>query len=297
MAQPHNNRANLSQGSIDGLELIYKIASLYSHCLGEIRIPLKTSDDEKLKSIMLPYMVVMYGKIITAYRLLNGYSLDDLHPEIQDITNDSVSLYDIIRSMYECFLQANFNISRARTPKDLRYMIYWWDYRGLSERVQLASTGDFDINDIDEEVKHIDRIANEVIKNHSDQLEEDIINFRKSKNQKLANWPKPVKLYEAAGIHKTQHDYLYKLNSIYTHCEPFAMMQVRYFIETNNNDLNRNILIHGRYIADLSLAAIDGFSRVFPEVKESIDSSPGLDLMIVKGKGYLAMSRASIARN
>lgn len=70
MTQPQNNRANLSQRSIEGLDLIFKIASLYSHCLGQIHIPLKTTDYEKLKSIVSPYMAVMYGKIITAYRLL-----------------------------------------------------------------------------------------------------------------------------------------------------------------------------------------------------------------------------------
>lgn len=294
MAQPQNNRADLSQSSVDGLGLIFQIASLYSYCLGQLRIPQKTSDTEKLKSIVLPYMAVMYGKIITAYRLLNGYSLDDLHSDVEGISNDSISLYDVIRSMYECFLQANFIVNRSTTPKDIRYLIFWWDYRALSERVLLTSTSDFKNEQLDEEIIHIDRIANEVINNHSLQLEHDIIRFQKPKSQKLANWPKPGKLYEDAGVHQSQHEYLYKLNSLYTHCEPFAMMQVRYFIETNNNDLDRNILIHGRYIADLSLAAIDCFSKIFPEVKDCINNSPGLDLMIEKAKSYLAMSRSSI---
>jgi hypothetical protein len=297
MAQPQNNRAKLSQESIEGLELIFKIASLYSFCFEKIRIPQKTSDSEKLKSILFPYMAVIYGKITTAYRLLNGYSLDDLHPGVEGISNDSISLYDVIRSIYECFLQANFIISRSTTPSDVRYLIFWWDYRALSERVLLASTSNLKNEQLDDEIKHIDRIANEVVKNHSDRLTQDAKDFGKYGNQKLANWPKPGKLYEAAGIHKSQHEYLYKLNSLYTHCEPFAMMQVRYFIETNDNDLDRNILVHGRYIVDLSLSAIDSFSRIFPQVKHSIDNSPGLGLMMEQAKKYLSKSRTSLKNN
>lgn len=295
MTQPQNNRAKLKEASIESLDLIFKIASLFSFCLNEINQPLKTTDTEKLKSIILPYMAVMYGKIITSYRLLNGYSLDDLHPGVDGISNDSISLYDVIRSMYECFLQANFITSRSTTPEDTRYLIFWWDYRALTERVLLASTSDIRNEQLDDEIRYIDRIADEVAKNYSVQLEQDIAKFQKHKNQKLANWPKPGKLYDRAGVHQSQHEYLYKLNSLYSHCEPFAMMQVRYFIETNKNDLDINVLLHGRYIADLSLAAIDVFSKIFPEVKVSIENSPGLGLMIDKAKSYLSKSRSSVA--
>jgi len=294
MTQPQNNRANLSQGSIESLDLIFKIASLYSHCLGKITIPLKITDDEKMKSIVLPYMVVIYGKIITTYRLLNGYSLNDLHPEIHDISNDSISLYDLIRSMYECFLQANFLISRAQSPNDIRYLINWWDYRGLTERLLIASSSNLKNEKLDEEMTHINRIATEVIKNHSNRLGEDSKEFGKLKSQKLANWPKPSKLYEAAGIHKSQHEFLYKLNSLYTHCEPYAMMNVRYYLERNIIDIDRNIFVHGRYIVDLSLLAIESFSKIWPLVKDSIDNSPGLDLVILNAKTFLNNPRCSM---
>lgn len=295
MTQPQNNRANLSPSSIEILDLIFKIASLYSFCLEQVNLPLKTTDSEKLKSIVFPYMAVMYGKIITAYRLLNGYSLDDLHPGVDGISNDSISLHDVIRSTYECFLQANFIISRSTTPENIRYLIFWWDYRALSERVLLASTSNLNNDQLDGEVEHLAKIANELIKKHSVQLDQDIVSFGKIKNHTIANWPKPGKLYEAAGVHKSQHEYLYKLNSLYTHCEPFAMMQVRYIIEKNHHNLDSNILVHGRYVVDLSLAAIGSFSNLFPAITVAIHNSPGLELMIEKAKNYLSESRSSLA--
>ncbi|RZK37333.1 MAG: hypothetical protein EOO90_25470 [Pedobacter sp.] len=126
-------------------------------------------------------MAVMYGKIITAYRLLNGYSLDDLHPGVDGISNDSISLHDVIRSMYECFLQANFIISRSTTLEDIRYLIFWWDYRALSERVLLASTSNLTNDQLQGEAEYLAKISNELVKKHSVRLDQDANNFGKIK--------------------------------------------------------------------------------------------------------------------
>ncbi|RZK67659.1 MAG: hypothetical protein EOO95_02265 [Pedobacter sp.] len=291
-----NNRNEISDVSKGILDLIFKLSAEYSTHLEYIGHNFENNIDGELKRILLPYMIAIYGKMLTAYRLLNGYSLEDLHPEWVGVSNDPIILYDLIRSMYECFLQSHFIQNRYQSYEDRKYIILWWGIRALSERAQLATTSNLENQQLKRESIEIDNDTQQIVKQHSDRLSKDKNDFGFYKTNKLANWPKPGKLYDLAGIHKSHHEFLYKISSLYAHAEPFALMQVRHIYHNNIHNLDDNILTHGRYIVDLSLIALQNFSKIFPEMKVRMDNSTSLHEMINKAEQYFRISRAAISK-
>ncbi|WP_316851583.1 DUF5677 domain-containing protein [Pedobacter agri] len=290
-----NNRNNISPFSGDILDIIFKMAQEYADNMASIGNSFDATIEGELKTIVLPYLIAMYGKMITAYRLLNGYSLQDLHPSMPGVSNDPIVLYDLVRSMYECFLQSHFIINRYPTSADKKYIILWWGCRALTERGMLAATSKLENDQLRREADFIAANTAEIVKNHAGRLQTDRDEFGFRKNEQLANWPKPGKLCRHTGIHHSHHDYLYKISSLYAHAEPFAIMQVRCIYKYSIDHLDEGIRTHGRDIVNLGLIALDNFSQVFPEIRRRIGHSPGLPEMINKAKAYYSLSRAAIS--
>jgi hypothetical protein len=118
-----NNNSLISLESKTLLNTIIRTAHYFSKSIALVSPVASTGQPADLqRGIALPYMVLIYGKILTVYRLLKGYSLEDLLPKMVGVSNDGYSCYDINRALYECFLQANFITSRYQTDEEKHYI-------------------------------------------------------------------------------------------------------------------------------------------------------------------------------
>lgn len=287
-----NNRNQQDSDSRQLLDGIILLIANYSKAIGRIgEIPITHQALELRKDIVKPYMIMMYGKAMTAYRLLNGYSLEDLHPKAFGVSNDSFTLYDVVRALYECFLQASFFIERTQTPGEIPYMASWWHCRVFSERSILAVNRAISNAQTQRELEFIKEHVRIIDQNHLTTKVADIASFGKDKISGLAHWPKPSKLINIAGISKNKHEFIYKFNSIYAHCEPLSILQVGETAKSGEMDINGPIILHGKYILHLMASGLQKFAMVFTEVDEMISKDIPLKELIKASENFWSEDR------
>jgi hypothetical protein len=282
-----NNRSEQDSDSKQLLNGIILLIAKYSHAISQIgKIPVTHQATELRKDIVKPYMVMMYGKAVTAYRLLNGYTLTDLHPKASGVSNDSFTLYDVVRALYECFLQSSFIIQRSKTPEEIQYMASWWHCRAFSERSILAVNRAISNAQTDGELQFIKDHTLMIDQRYQSYKVADIAAFGKDRTTGLADWPKPSKLVNIAGVSQNKHNYIYKFNSIYAHCEPLSILQVGETAKTGKVDINGAIILHGTYVLYLMAFGLENFAMVFSEVEKMISEDPPLQELIEASKRF-----------
>jgi len=281
-----NNNTLISKESKLLLNTIILTAQYFSKSITKISdIPTTGLPGDLQREIALPYMILIYGKILTAYRLLNGYSLEDLHPKMVGVSNDAYSCYDINRALYECFLQANFIISRYQTDEEKQYIGLWWHIRAFSERSIMAKNRAMQNTKLDQEAKDIETYKSLIETSYSLLRTKDVQQFGpEKKKSEWPAWPKAGNLNQMAGIHNTHHKHFYKKNSLYAHSEPFALMQLGTHHKLGRDDLDGNILSHGTELIYLSVLSLKSFSLIFKSIEELFENDADLQSMYVGAK-------------
>jgi hypothetical protein len=87
-----NNNSLISPESKILLNTIILTAHYFSKSITQVSPVASTALPAGLqRDIALPYMILIYGKILKVYRLLNGYSLEDLHPKMVSVSNNCIA--------------------------------------------------------------------------------------------------------------------------------------------------------------------------------------------------------------
>ena len=276
----------LTKKSKDDLEVLTKVASDYAYLIGSIR---KTKTAEQptkwLRESMLAYIVFIYGKLVTSIRILHGYQIDDILPHIQSRSYDQFTCFDITRSVYESFLQSSWILKEFRTEEQRHFIFLWWTVRSYSERVNLARA-----KHAEEEAENakleIIKLCGILKSRYQKELDKYGQQFRGKEANGLPKWPKPGQLYQIAGVSKYHHDYLYKFHSLYSHSEPFAMTQLKHFLN-NPIDVNLHIEFTAPYLIFFSVVALDNFSILFPEAEDAMKENDQLQHLIRLSTAFL----------
>ena len=280
---------NFNKASVAHLSALIKLISRYGSIISKIgKIQNTKIPTDEFKNMIIPYAVTIYGKMLTSFRILNGYSIEDIIPLAKGISNDQFSTFDLTRSVYECFLQSSWMTSHYISDRERRYITCWSTIRAYSERATLANVRGLKNGKLEHEAKVILSLKQEILDNYSDILNADIKNFNKDKYTGVAVWPKASMLHAKIGVSKFHHNYFYKLHSIYSHSEPFAMMQVSYAMD-NEQDVNETIALAAPYLIHFSAANLNYLKILFPECDKEISHSvDGLKELIDGSIDYLA---------
>lgn len=298
-----NNKAQQNEDSTELLKMVIRIISIYKNAIKEVKTIESDDPISRIKKdILLPYMVLTYGKALSAYRLLNGYSLMDLHPSVQGVSNDTFTIFDVVRALYECCLQSSFLIKRYQSEDEIQYMARWWYCRAYSERALLAKNRSMSNDQLEEEAKQMNDYKLDIANIYGSISDIDKQEFGFDKLTGLAKWPTPGKLYQIVGIHKSQHDHIYKYYSIYAHCEPLSMLQVSDAFRKGDVDVNISIVTQGVYVLQLLVLSLRYMSLAFPELDVFVKKRPGFDVFLVSAEVFWARSieearKASTLRN
>jgi hypothetical protein len=278
---------NLNKRSKDDLEVLVKVASDYAHVIGSIKTPKSIEQPtDWLRKNMLTYIVFIYGKLVTSIRILHGYQIDDIIPSVTSKSFDQFTCFDVTRSVYESFLQSSWIVDEFKSENERHFISLWWTVRGLSERVLIATNRKRKNEDLGIETQKINTLTNVITEKHSYYLDKYIDRFGKPKGGTLPNWPKPGKLHVIAGVSKFHHDYIYKFHSLYSHSEPFAMIQLDYFLN-NPIDVNEHISFTAPYLIFFSVAALNNLRSLYPEIDSSINDNQQLTDLVKYSCYYL----------
>lgn len=235
---------------------------------------------------MLTYIVFIYSKLVTSIRILHGYYIDDIIPQVTNKSFDQFTCFDITRSVYESFLQSSWMSGDFRTEQERHFICLWWKVRGLSERVLIAKNRARKDESIDGEIEQIAIYTSILQQRYYKNLENYITKFGKNKITGLPNWPKPSQLYLVAGVSKFHHDYIYKFHSLYSHSEPYAMIQLDYFLN-HSVDVNQHISFTVPYLIFFSVAALNRFRFLYPEIEDRININQQLTDLVKYSIYYL----------
>lgn len=277
----------LTKSTKDDLEVLVKVASDYAHVLSSIKTPKNVEQPtDWLRKNMLAYIGFIYSKLVTSIRILHGYHIDDIIPSVTNKSFDQFTCFDTTRSVYESFLQSSWIVDEFQDEKQRHFISLWWTARGLSERVVMARNRKRQNEDLDSETQQINAFTNIIKEKYSDYLEKYIAKFGKPKNSTLPNWPKPGQLYVIAGVSKFHHDYIYKFHSLYSHSEPFAMIQLGYILN-NPIDVNQHISFTAPYLIFFSVATLNNLRSLYPEIHSSINDNQQLADLIKYSCYYL----------
>jgi hypothetical protein len=276
-----NNNTLISKESKTLLNTIIRTAHYFSKSISQVSpVAITGLPADLQRDIALPYMILIYGKILTVYRLLNGYNLEDLHPKMVGVSNDSYSCYDIIRALYECFLQANFIVSRYETDDEKHYISLWWHIRAFSERSIMAKNRAMKNTKLDQEAIDIESYKTLIDTSYAGIRAKDVQQFGPEKKKSdWPAWPKAGNLNQMAGIHDTHHKHFYKRNSLYAHSEPFALMQLGTHHRLGKDDLDGAILSQGTEVIYLSVLALKSFSMIFKPIEVLFENDEDLQAM------------------
>jgi len=278
---------DLTKRSKDDLEVLVKVASDYAHILDSIENPKNIKQPaDWLRKNMLTYIAFIYSKLVTSIRILHGYQIDDIIPSVTTKSFDQFTCFDITRSVYESYLQSSWIVDEFRNEKERHFISIWWTLRGLSERVLLARNRRRKDEDLGNEIQKIDTLTNIINEKYPHYLEKYSAKFGKQKNASLPNWPKPGQLYVIAGVSKFHHDYIYKFHSLYSHSEPFAMIQLDHFLN-NPIDVNQHISFTAPYLIFFSVAALNNFRSLYPEIDGAISDNQQLTDLVKYSCYYL----------
>lgn len=270
------------------LQVLLKIASDYAYIIGSINNPKEPKDPSALLRInMLSYMVFIYGKLVTSIRILNGYKVDDIIPSLTGTSYDQFTCFDITRSVYEAYLQSSWILKEFETEEQRHFISLWWTVRAFSERAVMAKSRGTIHENLAKEDEKIRAYTIVMQTRYSDYLQLYTAKFGKlNKKAVLPNWPKPSQLYLIAGVSKFHHNYIYKYHSLYSHAEPFAMMQMEHTIK-NPIDVNEHIAFVAPYLVNFSVMAMDNFSNLYPEAELCIKENKNLQELIKSASNYL----------
>jgi len=280
---------DFNEASRAHLSVLIRLISRYGTIIQKIgKIQKPETPTEVFRNLIIPYAVTIYGKMLTSFRILNGYSIEDIIPLAKGISNDQFSTFDLTRSVYECFLQSSWLTSRYITDRERQYVTSWSTIRAYSERATLANVRGLKNGQLEDEADLIIGLKQEIFENYNEILLDDIRNFGKDKYTGVAVWPKATKIHSKVGVSKYHHDYFYKIHSIYSHCEPFAMMQVSYAMD-NEQDVNETIALAAPYLIHFSAANLNYLGILFPECENEISNSvDGFKEVIDGSINYLA---------
>lgn len=282
------HQTDLTKKSKDDLEVLIKVASDYAHLIGSInntKEPKQPTD--WLRESILAYMVFIYGKLLTGIRILHGYTIDDILPHIKSRSFDQFTCFDITRSVYESFLQSTWILREFRTEQQRHFISLWWTVRALSERVSLAKAKKDAEDEAIKEQEEIVKLCNVLKSKYSKELNDYKKKFNGiDKAYDLPNWPKPSQLYHIAGVSKFHHDYIYKFHSLYSHSEPFGMVQLKHFLN-NPIDINLHIEFTAPYLIFFSVAALDNYRILFPEADVCVREDKQTQHLINLSTDYL----------
>lgn len=278
---------NFNKRSKDDLEVLVKVASDYSNILNTVKcVTDARQPTDALRKNMLSYIAFIYSKLLSSIRILHGYSIDDIIPTVTGRSFDQFTPFDLTRSVYECFLQSSWIISDFKTEEERHFVCLWWNIRGLSERVLMAKNRARKDETLDTEERHIALYTNIIQEKYAKCLEKYSKKFGRHKNNTLPNWPKPRQLHAVAGVSKFHHDYIYKFHSLYSHSEPFAMIQLNYFLN-NPIDVNEHVHFTAPYLIFFSVATLNNFRILYPEIDICIKENQQLTDLIRYSTYYL----------
>ncbi|GAA3971405.1 hypothetical protein GCM10022246_24850 [Pedobacter ginsengiterrae] len=278
---------NFNKQSKDDLEVLVKVSSDYSHILSTIKpVTDPRQPTDALRKNMLAYIAFIYSKLLTSIRILHGYHIDDIIPQVTGRSFDQFTPLDLTRSVYESFLQSSWIINDFKTEEERHFVCLWWKVRGLSERVLMAKNRARKDENLDAEGKQIALYTNIIQEKYPDYLEQFSKKFGRYKNSILPNWPKPGQLHAIAGVSKFHHDYIYKFHSLYSHSEPFAMIQLDYFLN-NSIDVNEYVHFTAPYLIFFSVATLNNFRVLYPEIDVCINENQQLTDLIKYSTYYL----------
>lgn len=278
---------DLTKKSKDDLEVLVKVASDYAHIISSIENPkIRQQPTDWLKKNMLTYIAFIYSKLVTSIRVLNGCHIDDIIPEVTGKSFDQFTCFDITRSVYESFLQSSWIVNDFQTEEERHFVCLWWKVRGGAERILVAKNRARKDENLDAEMEQIAKYTKIIQEKYSSYLENYITKFGKHKNTGLPNWPKPGQLYPIAGVSNFHHDYVYKFHSLYSHSEPFAMIQLDYFLN-NPIDVNQHISFTAPYLIFFSVAALNNLRLLYPEIDVFINENKQLTDLVKYSSYYL----------
>lgn len=276
----------LTKKSKDDLEVLTKVASDYAYLIGLVKTPrVAEQPAEWLRENILAYMVFIYGKLVTSIRILHGYQIDDIIPHINSKSYDQFTCFDITRSVYESFLQSSWILKEFRTQEQRHFLLLWWTVRAYLERVSLAKAKRAEDEAANVKLE-IAKLCGVLKSKYQKEIDDYIQKFKGKDANGLPRWPKPGQLYQIAGVSKYHHDYLYKFHSLYSHSEPFAMVQLKYFLK-NPIDINLHIEFTAPYLIFFSVAALDNYRIIFPEAEVAIKEDGQLQHLIALSTAFL----------
>jgi hypothetical protein len=280
------NLTELTKKSKDDLEVLTKVASDYAYLIGLVKTS-KVAEQpaEWLRENILAYMVFIYGKLMTSIRVLHGYQIDDIIPHINSKSYDQFTCFDITRSVYESFLQSSWILKEFRTEEQRHFLLLWWTIRAYSERVSLAKAKHAE-DEAENAKLEITKLCGILNSRYQKELEGYKQKFNGKDANGLPKWPKPGQLYRIAGVSKFHHDYIYKFHSLYAHSEPFAMTQLKHFLN-NPIDINLHIEFTAPYLIFFSVAALDNYRILFPEADTAVKEDQQLQHLIELSTAYL----------
>nr|MBC7611493.1 hypothetical protein [Pseudopedobacter sp.] len=244
------------------------------------------------QEVVLPYISAINRKLLTIIHLLNGYSFGDLKPLLNQTSFDWISCYDLIRSLYECFLQLNFVANRYKSDNEKLFIARWFHIRFFKERAELAkSNKTINVNhklQLESEILKIMNLENLIIKDCAELKRREENEFKWKKNSLFNNWPKPEKLYSFANIHENKHRVFYKMHSIYSHSEPLAILQIRSRNKITAKQVNNLNSSHGRQSYLIGLVSFYSLKNVFKGVKVRLEKDKELEMKCLKACEYFS---------
>lgn len=230
---------------------------------------IKNSDsvEDQFLKMVRPYLVATYGKLLTLYRLLNGYELSDLIPKAKGRSFDHVTPFDTVRSLYENYLQISFILQRYKSVAEKNYIMLLWNIRLYQERFKMCSAKQKSLSKIVKEQALLKKYTDIVYNTYYQQLNDDFKNkYLRFKDLSKDYWPKPSNLYRFCGVHSSQHELLYKMHSQYAHMEPLALAQISELLSTSDGDNHKDSLYHAGNAFPFAVLTLQAFSTVSEEI-------------------------------